>query len=235
MKLDIPRILQGPSSCGHSSLLQVLAYYGTKLELKEVVNEISSCEVDDLKLGASECELGLFAMKRDFKSTVISLDVRRFDATWFDLSKEELKKKLELRSKFLHNLSPEDFKEGQGTQYLDNVTKYYSEYFEKDGKVKFLPISKELIKKYIDKKIPVIALVSSQLYFKKARKYNGKFDDIKGKPTGHWIVVSGYTDKNFIITDPADDLEKDGNVEMEQNYLISSINTYGPVILIIEK
>jgi len=235
MKLDIPRTLQGPSSCGHSSLLQVLAYYGTNLELKEVVKEISNCEVDELKLGASECELGMFAIKRGFKSTVVSLDVRRFDATWFELSSEELKKKLELRSEFLHKLSPEDIKEGQGTQYLDNVTKYYSEYLEKEGKVKFLPISKELIKKYIDNKIPVIALVSSQLYFKKARKYNGEFDDIKGKPTGHWIVVSGYDENNFIITDPADDLEKDGNVKMEQNYLISSINTYGPVMLIIEK
>lgn len=235
MKLDIPRILQGPSSCGHSSLLQVLKYYGKDLELKEVVSEISNCEVEDLKLGASECELGMFAMKKGFKSTIISLDVRRFDATWFDLSHEELKKKLELRSKFLQSVSPEDCKEGYGTTYLDNVTRYYPEYLEKGGEIKFLPISKELIKKYVYNKIPVLALLSSQLYFKKPRKYKGEFDDIKGKPHGHWIVISGYDEKNFIITDPADDLEKDGNVVIDQNYLISAINTYGPVILVIEK
>lgn len=193
MKLKVPRFKQRPFTCGPSALQQVLAYYGVKKSLKEILRNVKLYEY-----GTWGCNLLSYALKLGFKAEIVTHYLDIFDPTWFKLSKKGLIKKLKLRLKH----AKEKDKHG---------IKGYIRFLEFGGRIRFEIIKEKIIKDYLKKKIPVIACFcftalwkSKRAYSKKMRKgYKSILSDIKGVPEGHFIVISGYTKDKFFITDPS--------------------------------
>lgn len=223
MKLDISRIKQAEEECGPAALAQVLEYYGTKVPLEKITKAISA---DSDKWRDWIFRMGIFAMQQGFKTETITLSTDVFDPTWFDLSKEEIIAKLEEEQKF-YEKNPE-----KALPWFDQEMKSAIEYLKKDGKISFKPTTKELIKSYLDKKIPVIASLNYTILQKWSRYDEHKINEY-GSATGHVVVVAGYENNKFIVVDPNENVSE--TYEVEEDLLIESILRRDQQILVIIK
>jgi hypothetical protein len=89
--------------------------------------------------------------------------------------------------------------------------------------------SEKILIEYLKRSIPPIITLSYNVLHDYKRKLNDKLDDVRGLPTGHYVVVSGYDSKKFIVTDPFN-----GTLKVPKEKLIFSWFLLGGWILIVE-
>jgi uncharacterized protein YvpB len=186
MKLKVPCFKQKKLTCGPTSLQQVLAYYRKKISLNEILKNIKM-----FKYGTWTGYLGICAIKLGFKAKLVYYNVNYIDPTWFGLSRNRLIKKLEV---LLRREKRKKRKEG--------ITSLL-EYLKAGGEIIFQIPSESLLLDCLKKKIPPIVCLSSTILYKRKRfdfKKNKRSE--YGEPFGHFIVVSGYENGKFIVTDP---------------------------------
>jgi hypothetical protein len=188
MKLKVPYFKQKAMTCGPSSLQQVMAYYGKKMKLGDIIKDIPM-----FMDGTYLAYLAKYAMEAGFKPLIITYNVDIFDPTWFRLSRKSLIKKLRSRSR----IRKLDINIRRGC-------KSYVDYLESGGKLSFNFTTTEIIKKYLKKKRPIIVRLSSTILHDRKRLdlNKDKRDDISGSPGFHFVVVSGYKNGKFLIVDP---------------------------------
>lgn len=89
--MDI-RILPQPNdvTCGPTSLHAVYAHLGLNVPLQQLISEIESLEEG----GTLGVFLGIDALKRGFKATIYSYNLKIFDPSWSDLKMPELRERL---------------------------------------------------------------------------------------------------------------------------------------------
>ena len=227
VQLKVPRLKQKPFTCGPSSLQQVFAYYGIKKSINQLLKEIKL-----YKKGTFDGQLGLCALENGFKAIIIDYNLHAYDPTWFKLSKKALIKKLK-----------QSLKHRKG-EYKTKV-QWLIKYFEAGGNIKFEIVTPELIKSYLKKKIPVIVCLMMTSLYKEKRRITIKQkkgrrsikSDLKGKPAGHYLVVSGYDGDKLFVTDPYYNIpySKKGEYKISSKELIASILMWNGSLLIIEK
>jgi len=70
----------------------------------------------------------------------------------------------------------------------------------------FEDLNRKLIRNTLRKSLPIIAGLSSTYLYRAMREYgpNGVDDDLRGEPTGHFVVLSGYDreERTVHIADP---------------------------------
>ena len=86
------KILPQPDdvTCGPTSLHAVYSHLGYKIPLKKLISEIEFLEEG----GTLGVFLGIDALKRGFKATIYSYNLKLFDPTWSNLKMPELREKL---------------------------------------------------------------------------------------------------------------------------------------------
>ena len=92
--------------------------------------------------------------------------------------------------------------------------------------------------KNLKKKKPVIVLLYCTLLYKSKREGKGKKpDDLRGKPVGHFLVVSGKDRNKYILTDPypKNPFNKKGVYKVDKEELLANIHQKGSYALIIGK
>jgi len=209
--LNVPRFKQKKNTCGPSSLQQILAYYGIEMDLKKIMRNVKI-----YKGGfAFMSDLATYVKKLGFDSKIICYDASIVDPTWSELSKRKIIQKLVKRFKFEKN----------GIKKLIKFLKV-------NGKLEIRIPTKELILSYLKKKVPPIICLSSTILRGKSRRYKGKYDDIKGNPIGHFLVISGYDNGYFIVTDPSR-ISK-GIYKVKEDKLLFSWFFWGGWLLIIK-
>ena len=109
--------------------------------------------------------------------------------------------------------------------YLGFNTHCYSYYrrLQKTNIITKKP-SKPIIIKYLNKKLPIIACVRSHYLYNE-----------KPLREGHFIVVSGYDNKNFYYNDPYDRKSKKINQQLFMRALNEQAHDYLEYLLIIDK
>ncbi len=77
------------------------------------------------------------------------------------------------------------------------------------GNILFCDLTSELISGFISAGRPVLTGVSATYLYKCAREFgpNDDYDDVRGEPTGHFVVLHGYDDANrqVRVADPLAD------------------------------
>jgi hypothetical protein len=215
MRLNVPYIRQEKKTCGPSSLQQVLNYYGDPTSLSEILANVKM-----FPSGTPPSYLALGAKKLGYKTKLISFDVDYVDPSWKNASKKEIAEKLRKRLPTLKDKSAKMRTRGLLTALKGGV----------DLEIQ-IPSEKILIG-YLKGGIPPIITLSYNVLHNYKRKFNDKQDDVKGHPSGHYVVVSGYDDKNLIITDPSRRLG--GTLKVPKEKLIFSWFFRGGWILIVE-
>ena len=132
----------------------------------------------------------------------------------------------------------------KGNEKLRIASEGYIEFLRLGGIIDQVPLSSSLIRKYLSKNIPILTGLSATYLYNVAREYGemSVFDDVKGEPSGHFVVLSGYSkiDKKVLIADPykSNPYNKSQFYTVEFTRLITSILlgilTYDANLLIIE-
>ena len=224
------KILDQPddNTCGPTSLHAVYNYMNYNVPLEEVVSGINYLKDG----GTMAVSLGLDAIQRGFHASVYSYNLKIFDPSWFELGNDALIDKLRKQL----TIKP-------GKKFAE-ATNAYIQFIEAGGNINFDNIDIHLLRSYFDRNLPVLAGLSATYLYHSKREYSYKnhsvYDDLKGEPMGHFVVLSDSVNKNRIsVADPykGNPISSDNYYEVESSRLINAIMlgivTYDANLLII--
>ncbi len=176
------------STCGPTCLHAVYRYFGIDAELDAVIAEVERLPAG----GTLPALLGCHALGEGFRSRIYSFELQVFDPTWRNLSAPELCDKLRAQL---------EVKDGET---LSRSCQGYLQYIEAGGELAFEDLTGALLRRYLLKGIPILAGLSSTYLYQTPRERNDAFDDIGGKPSGHFVVLCGYdaSDRSVLVADP---------------------------------
>lgn len=222
-------------TCGPTSLHAVYQYYNDKITLEETVQEVKRVKSG----GTIAPYLGIHALNRNYSATIYTYNLEIFDPSWFhskDIDNQTLIKKLE---------SQIQYKKGKK---LKESSEAFLEFIKLGGTICHHELNIDLLKNYFNKQIPVLTgLSATYLYQSKREKVKSDgsivYDDIKGEPCGHFVVLTGYDQnrRNIVVADPhrENPLSHDNYYKVSSTRLINAILlgvlTYDGNLLIIEK
>jgi len=221
-------------TCGPTCLHAIYAYYGSTVSLDEVILGVER----SISGGTLAAMLGKHALMRGFQTTIYINNLDVFDPSWFQDGKadrEGLSAKLEAQMKH------------KWDKGIVQSSIAYQQYLQLGGDVRFRTLSVDLLKIYFQQNIPILTGLSATYLYRSAREHYTKeglafYDDIRGTPCGHFVVLCGYDEKkkHVIVADPhrENPLSHDNYYKVESNRLINAIMlgvlTYDANLLIIQ-
>jgi hypothetical protein len=214
-------------SCGVTCLDAVYAYHGLEIPLKKLIAEVEHLETG----GTLAVMLACDALRRGFQATIYTYNLNTFDPTWFG-------PEVDLPAKLL-----EQAREKPGDGRLQVATHRYIEFLDLGGRLRFVDLNGSLIRRYLNRGLPILVGLSATYLYKTARETDDRFDDVRGTPAGHFVVLSGYDKEERTVT-VADPLlpnpitSESQYYEVEMDRLIASILlgivTYDANLLVVE-
>lgn len=228
--LDI-NILPQPNdvTCGPTSLHAVYQYYGDNIQLGEVIKQVKQ-----LKSGGTlAVNLGNHALKRGYEATIYTYNLQIFDPSWFANEETDLVNKLAMQC---------HYKPQRKIRFASTA---YQKFLSLGGKIKFKDLTPDLIKSILFQDQPILTGLSATYLYQSPREIGDlkvEYDDLKGLPTGHFVVVQGISaDENTVsIADPLKNnpMASSQYYEVDIHRLINSIMlgmvTYDANLLIIK-
>lgn len=179
--LSIP-ILPQPDdiTCGPTCLQAIYRYYGDDVPLKSVIGEVETLPGG----GTLAALLGCHALARGYAAKLYSFDLTVFDITWF------LDEHVDVGQKLAAQL------EYKNTPRVRAATTAYLHFLELGGKIRFEDLTAGLIRSILKRDRPILAGLSATYLYRTARERDRDgtmiFDDLRGEPSGHFVVISGY-------------------------------------------
>ena len=216
------------TTCGPTCLQSVYQYFGDTIDLEKVIKEVQYLTDG----GTIAVFLGNHALKRDYDVTIYTYNLQVFDPTWFQHSEVNVKEKLIQQLKFKKN------------KKLEEATHAYIEFLNAGGKILFEPLTSRLINQFLKKSIPVLTGLSATYLYQNAREIQDTMvsDDIRGTPTGHFVVLYGNNRKRrVLVADPYEKnpFSRDQKYKVKMDQLIGAILlgalTYDANLLVIQK
>lgn len=178
------------TTCGPTCLHTIYEYYNDPISLRHVINEVHQLD-EGGTLGAL---MANHALERGYHATIYTFNLQIFDPTWTALGAKELTTKLKKQAAV------------KKSKKFRVATKAYLRFLELGGDLRFDDLRSSIIRKYLKKNQPVIAGLSATWLYKSAREYgaNSEYDDIRGLPAGHFVVLHGYNPetREIFIADP---------------------------------
>lgn len=193
MKRTLPvRILPQPTetTCGPTCLHAVYQYYGERISLDRVIDEIPALEDG----GTLAVMLGRHALKLGYRARIYTYNLHVFDPTWF----------LQPRSELPRYLSAQ--KKAKRGKKLGLATDAYLDYLAHGGEIEFQDPSPALLRGYLKRGAPILTGLSATYLYQSAREIpeTNEYNSISGEPSGHFVVLAGYDRnmRNLLVADP---------------------------------
>ncbi len=214
------------TTCGPTCLQAVYSYYGQKLSLDKVIDEVEQFPEG----GTIGVLLGLHALGRGFDVTMHTFNLDIFDPTWFD-GKTNVREKLEAQVS-----ARKHWKQRKGSLA-------YAEFLGEGGKIVWQDLTPQLIIGCLAQRKPILTGLSATYLYQAAREIgdDNHNDDIRGEPVGHFVVLCGYDERNtsVMVADPySPNPLRVPYYELDVNRVIAAILlgvlTYDGILLLIE-
>jgi hypothetical protein len=177
-------------SCGPTCLHAVYAFYGDDIALERVLAEVK--RLDDG--GTLAVFLACHALARGYRAKIFTHNLQMFDPTWFGGNSVDLADRLRRQEAFRQDPK------------VTAATEGYLEVLDRGGEISFRPFSADLLKRYLNRSVPILAGLSATYLYETAREYGptGDYDDIRGEPVGHFVVLAGYDRRHrqILVADP---------------------------------
>jgi hypothetical protein len=177
-------------TCGPTCLHAVYRYHYAEMQLDEVIKEVPQLP----RGGTLAVHLGKHALDRGFDATIYTYNLEIFDPTWWAPGPTKLREKLLAQ------------KEAKADARLGAATDAYIQYLDQGGIIRFQDLTAALIRKYLVRQIPIITGLSATYLYRTAREYGpeDEYDDVRGEPSGHFVVLYGYHPKQrtVLVADP---------------------------------
>jgi Peptidase_C39 like family len=224
--LDVPRFEQPDDvTCGPTCLTQVFRFFGYAKTLPDVIAETPR----NPDGGTLAVYLGIGALANGFRPTIYPYSLRVFDPTWRDLSRTRIIDKLRQR------------KTRMDSYKLRRAIDAYVTYLEDGGQLLFDELTRDLLVGLLRGGQPILTGLSATYLYRTPREYDNQYDDIRGQPAGHFVVICGYYPKSdkFVIRDPSthSPFSRSGKYSVPAERLIPAILlgdvTYDAVLLVL--
>jgi hypothetical protein len=225
------KILPQPSetTCGPSCLHAIYSYYGDAISLEQVISEVITIEGG----GTLAVFLANHALRRGYSARIYTYNLNVFDPTWFIQGGPDIRERLTAQMK------------AKDVPKLHTATTGYLEFLDRGGEIRFEDLTTALIRKHLNRSIPIVTGLSSTYLYRSAREIGdkGDEDDVNGEPTGHFVVLCGYDreERTVLVADPF----LPNPVSQKHNYYINidrvlcsillGVITYDANFLIIKK
>lgn len=168
-------------------------FYGDAISLQQVVTEARQLEEG----GSLAVLLACHALRRGYRAKIYTYNLQMFDPTWFRVPEVDLSAKLRAQ------------REHKKSRRVNYFTDFYLEFLELGGQITLEELTPSLIRRYLNRGIPVLTGLSATYLYRCSREIDSGpktlvYDDIRGYPTGHFVVVCGYdrTRREVIVADP---------------------------------
>lgn len=179
------------TTCGPTCLQAVYRYYGDTQPLAEVI-----AQVPELKGGGTlAVNLACHALRRGYGATIYTFNLHLFDPTWFSRPGVDVAERLRRQRRF---------KRGRR---LRQETDGYLAFFELGGRLRFQELTTDLIRRHLQGGQPILTGLSATYLYQSMREYRDDWDDIRGQPSGHFVVLGGYDRRRreVLVWDPLQD------------------------------
>jgi hypothetical protein len=178
----------------------VYRYHGDDITLEQVVAEVVPLETG----GTLAVLLGIHALHRGYRATVYTYNLRIFDPSWFPAERRHIQERLERQMRV------------KDAPSLRFISEHYLEFLSLGGVVRFDELSPALIRRYLKRGLPILSGLSATYLYECPREVGDhelEFDDIRGEPVGHFVVLSGYdmAKREVLIADPVQDNPRFGS------------------------
>ena len=178
------------TTCGPTCLHAIYRYWGRNESLEEVVARTRKLETGG---GTFAVFLACDALSKGFQATIYTYNLMVFDPTWFapgvDIA-ERLRRQRELKT----------------DRRLQHATEGYLEFLSLGGRLRLTDLSRPLIHGFLRHNMPIVTGLSATFLYRAAREYGPHDipDDLRGFPSGHFVVISGYNrkERTVLIADP---------------------------------
>ena len=137
-----------------------------------------------------------------------------FDPTWFTSGvaiAERLERQLAVKS------DPK----------LSVATGNYLRFLRLGGRLRFENLTGRMIRRTLKRETPILTGLSATYLYGCAREYRDEYDDIRGEPTGHFVILSGYDRerRRVRVADPLQDnpLQSGRSYEVDADRLVGAI------------
>lgn len=219
------------TTCGPTCLQAIYRYFDDPIDLSRVVSEVTDLEGG----GTLAVYLACHALRRDYKATIYTYNLKLFDPTWFVHNGPDISEKLRLQLGYKYD-----------DALFNTATHAYLKFFQLGGKLRFQALTPGLIRKYLKREVPILTGLNATYLYNCSREYveglHLVYDDIRGESTGHFVVLAGYDkmSRNVLIADPLKPNPVSSHQQYEVNIyrLVCSIMlgsvTYDDNLLIIE-
>lgn len=216
-------------TCGPTCLHALYGFYGETLTLEEVIRDIPMFELG----GTLAVHLGVHALQRGYKARLYTHNLYVFDPTWLVCGPNDIAGKL--REQAAAKSNPK----------LVHASRAYIHYIELGGRLHLVDLTPQVIRRYLDRSIPILTGLSATWLYRAAREIpdNNDYDDIRGEPSGHFVVLCGYdkrTHEVFVADphqpNPLGQLQLIYRVPVDRviNAILLGVITYDANLLIIE-
>jgi hypothetical protein len=220
------------TTCGPTCLYAVYLFFNDPISLPQVVSEVRQLEGG----GTLAVYLGSHALARGYKATIYTYNLQIFDPTWFyPGNHRDLADKLKRQREHKRSVAG-----------LELATDAYLAYLSLGGRIGFEVLTTSLLRRFLNRSLPLLTALSATYLYNSAREQSvGNslvYDDVRGEPTGHFVVLAGYDrkERTVLVADPL----KPNPVAQTQYYQVSiyrlicaimlGVLTYDGDLLIIE-
>jgi len=212
-------------SCGPTCLHAVYRYWGEEVALDEVMRSARSLNVTGAGRGTLAVMLGIDALTRGYDATLYTFNLLVFDPTWFatngTASPIFLQNKLQAQAEARSVDDPR----------FRVATASYLEFVRRGGSIRYRDLTSRLISRFIRGGVPVLTGVSATYLYRCAREFgpDDDYDDLRGVPAGHFVVLHGYDTKKRKVT-VADPLADNPGFDSQQ-YVVSMARLVPAIML----
>lgn len=216
------------TTCGPTCLHAVYRYFNDELPLEEVIAGVPMLEGG----GTLAVLLACHALQRGYRATIYTYKMQLFDPTWLLPGGPDIRERLQAQMRY------------KDDPRLQAATSGYLQFLDLGGKLRLEDLTIDLIRRYVKQGLPVITGLSATYLYRTPREYGPRcdYDDVRGEPSGHFVVLCGYNRENrtIAVADPllpnpaASGQFYDAAIERVLCAILLGVLTYDANLLIIQ-
>ncbi len=164
-------------TCGPACLHAVYRHFGDEIPLEALLGEIPMLEGG----GTLEVLLGIHALRRGYRVTLYTYNLRVFDPTWFQNPPsipDKLRAQVAVHRKTKVALA----------------SRAYIDFLALGGDLRLEDLTSSQLRQPLEAGIPILTGLSATFLYRSPREIPGTNleDDVRGEPVGHFVVLCGY-------------------------------------------
>ncbi|EMI44337.1 hypothetical protein [Rhodopirellula sp. SWK7] len=188
------------TSCGPTCLAAVYDYWERPVDLAVLLRKIGELDGG----GTLAVDLACDALQRGFAASIVTYNLQLFDPTWFN-EDGEIESAGILSDRLRRQLDSKQHRSNIDVARLTASTQSYLNYLSLGGRVRMQPLDEILLVSMLARETPILCGLSATYLYRESRETKwGKPDDVGGDPTGHFVVLHGFSpkDRTVLIADP---------------------------------